>query len=102
MKPPAKVSLASELAELVEVLESAQLIAELMATDAMPTVETSERAPSMVGAVLALAVARVRLLRKVVVGAADIELLVARHNRALPHREGDEPDVVLPPPRQRR
>jgi hypothetical protein len=43
----------------------------------------------------ALAAGRVRLLRKVVVGAADAGLIVGRQNRAHPHRRGDDPDVVL-------
>lgn len=91
-----KVSLADELAAIAEVLESAQLIAELLATNAMPDEYTSERAPKMLEAVLALAVARVRLLRKVVIGAADVRLLVGRNNRAGVAHAGDDPDVHLP------
>jgi hypothetical protein len=99
-----KVSLGDELAELVHALESAQLIAELLITEGLPDAETKSRAPKMLGAVLALAIERVRLLRKVVVGVADAAYLVARHNRAGQRRRGDDPDVHLPTsaPRSRR
>ena len=90
------MNLADELAAIAEVLESAQLIAELLSTHAMPDQHTSERAPKMLEAVLALAVARVGLLRKVVVGAVDVQLLASRHNRALHRQAGDDPDVQLP------
>jgi hypothetical protein len=88
--------LGHELDQLAEVLESAQLIAELLVDDAMPDAETAARAPRMLEAVLALAVGRVWLLRKVVVGAADAGLIVSRQNRALPRLKRDDPDVVLP------
>lgn len=93
----AKVSLADELAELVDALEAAQLIAELLATEGLPDTESRLRAPKMLEAVLALAIERVRLLRKVVIGSANIENLVARHNRAVERQRGDDPDVHLPP-----
>lgn len=93
---PVRVSLADELAGLADVLESAQLLAELLVTNAMPDEVTSARAPKMLEAVLALAVGRVRLLRKVVVGAADVEHLVGRHNRSIATVTGDDPDVHLP------
>ncbi len=91
------VSLAAELAGIADTLESAQLIAELLVNDALPDDDTVNRAPRMLEAVLSLAVGRVRLLRKVLIGAADAGLIEHRNNRALPHREGDDPDVVLPP-----
>lgn len=99
---PSLVSLADELATIGEVLESAQLLAEMLTTNAMPDEDTSERAPRMMEAVLALAAGRVRLLRKVVVGGADVQLLVGRHNRAHGRVEGDDPDVHLPVRRRRK
>lgn len=93
----AKVSLADELAELVHVLESAQLIAELLGTEGLPDADSTRRAPKMLEAVLALAIERVRLLRKVVIAAVGVENLVARHNRAGERQRGDDPDVHLPP-----
>lgn len=93
---PAKVSLADELAALAEVLESAQLLAELLANHGLPDSDAEMRAPRMLEAVLAVAIGRVRLLRKVVVGAADVRLLVGRHNKALPLSAGNDPDVHLP------
>jgi hypothetical protein len=104
---PTKVSLGDELAEVVHVLESAQLIAELLVTEGLPDAESRSRAPRMVEAVLALVIERVRLLRKVVVGAVGVEPLVARHNRAGERQRGDDPDIHLPasapgPARRRR
>jgi hypothetical protein len=104
---PTKVSLGDELAELVHALESAQLIAELLVTEGLPDAESRSRAPKMLEAVLALAIERVRLLRRVVIGAADAAYLVARHNRACQRQRGDDPDVHLPvsaprPARRRR
>lgn len=95
------VSLAAELSELREALKSAQLLAELLATDAMPRVETAQQAPRMLEAMLGLVVDRLHLLQKVVVGAADVGLLVNQRNRVLAPLEGDDPDVVLPVKRQR-
>lgn len=99
-----KVSLADELAGVVHVLESAQLIAELLVTEGLPDTESRSRAPKILEAVLALAIERVRLLRKVVMGAVGVENLVARHNRAGNRQRGDDPDVHLPAsaPRSRR
>ncbi len=94
---PTKVSLAAELAAIADTLESAQLIAELLVNSGLPDDDTVKRAPRMLESVLALAVGRVRLLRKVVIGAADAGLLEHRNNQALPRGEGDDPDVVLPP-----
>lgn len=94
---PTKVSLADELAELVHVLESAQLIAERLSTEGLPDADSTSRAPKMLEAVLALTIERVRLLRKVVIGSANIENLVARHNRARERQCGDDPDIHLPP-----
>lgn len=104
---PVKVSLGDELAEFVHALESAQLIAELLSTEGLPDAESRTRAPKMLEAVLALAIERVRLLRKVVIGSANIENLVARHNRVYGRRGGNDPDVHLPssaprPARRRR
>lgn len=90
-----KVSLADELAELVHALESAQLIAELLITEGLPDAESKSGAPKMLEALLALVIERVRLLRKVVIGSADVENLVARHNRAGERQRGDDPDVIL-------
>lgn len=91
-----RISLADELAELADTLEAAQLIAELLVTNAMPDEESSTRAPKMLEAILSLAIGRVRLLRKAVVGGADFSLLVARHNRVGATGRGDDPDVQLP------
>ncbi len=102
MTKSTSVSLAAELDELADVIESAQLLAELLATNALPHDDAVSRAPKMLESVLALAAGRVRLLRKVVVGAADAALIENRNNRAFPAREGDDPDVVLPAPHPRR
>ena len=102
MKKGKTISLAAELAGLEETLESAQLIAELLVTHGLPDDDSVNRAPKMLESVLALAVGRVRLLRKVVIGAADPALIEHRNNRALPHHEGDDPDVVLALPRAKK
>jgi hypothetical protein len=89
------ISLAAELAGLAEALKSAQLIAELLANDSMPSVERAARAPRMLEATLGLVVDRLHLLNKVVVGTADVGLLVNPQNRALKRLPGDDPDVIL-------
>ncbi len=96
MSKAAAISLAAELAGIADTLESAQLITDVLANGALPDDDTVKRAPKLLQAVLTLAVGRVRLLRKVVIGAADAALIAHRNNRALPHRKGDDPDVVLP------
>lgn len=96
MAPP-KVSLADELATLVDTLESAQLLAELLATGGLPDDEAVTRAPKMLEAALALIVGRVRLLRKVVVGSADVALIVGRRNTRDRVAPGEDPDVILVP-----
>ena len=99
---PPKVSLADELAKLADTLEGVQLLAELLATGGLPDDEAVTRAPKMLEAALALAVGRVRLLRKVAIGAADTALLEDRKNRASTRHLGDDPDVTLPQRRHRR
>ncbi|MFT3840790.1 MAG: hypothetical protein QM723_27615 [Myxococcaceae bacterium] len=99
---PKTVSLAAELAELVEALEGVRLLAELQSTRSLPYEEAVESTPRMLAAAVLLVVERLRLVRKVLVGAAAVGLLEHRNNRALPQREGDDPDLVLSEPRRRR
>lgn len=96
MAPP-KVSLADELTTLIDSLEGVQVLAELLATDALPDDEAVSRAPRMLEAALALTVGRVRLLRKVVVGGADVALIVGRRNTRDRVAAGEDPDVILGP-----
>lgn len=96
------VSLAAELAALAEALKAAQLIAELLANESMPSIERAARAPRMLEAMLGLLVDRLHLLHKVVVGAAAVRLLVSPQNRSLKRLPGDDPDVRLPVSKKKR
>lgn len=98
---PPRVSLADELTTLADTLEGAQLLAELLATGGLPDDEVVTRAPKMLEAALALTVGRVRLLRKVVIEAADVALLEDRKNRARARRNDDDPDVLVGSRRRR-
>ena len=94
---PRRVSLADELATLADTLEGVQLLAELLATGALPDDEAATKVPEMLEAALALVVGRVRLLRKVVVGSADVALIVGRRNTRDRVAPGEDLDVILGP-----
>ena len=98
------VSLVDEHSALADVVESAQLIAELLATGGLSDCETTRRAPSLLVAVLAIFKGRLRLLRKVALQEVDSTLLVGRHNaRQAPVRRGEDQYVLLPSrPRRRK
>ena len=90
------ISLVNELLGLEAVLESAELIADLLANHHLPDSESSARAPHLVAAVIDLALNRVRLLRRVVLQQADPLLLAGRYNtRRGPVEAWEEPDVFL-------
>lgn len=91
----ARISLVDELDALAGVIESAQLLAELLATNGLPDDDSAKRAPRLLETVLAMAQGRIRLLRKVVLEEADVSLLLGRHNRAFGNGSGDDPDVRL-------
>lgn len=98
MAPPkVTVSLADELATLIDTLEGVQLLAELVATDALPDNEAVINAPKMLEAALAISVGRLRLLRSVVVGSADVALIAGRRNTRDRVAPGEDPDVILDP-----
>lgn len=87
------IILADELEGHADTLEAAQLLAELLATHALP--DDDAASPKMLESVLSLAVGRVQLLRKVVAGAADVRLLLSRRNHSLARHPGDDPDILL-------
>jgi hypothetical protein len=92
---PSRVSLADELAELALVLESAEMLAELLDTGSLPDDDAASRAPRMLAALIELALHRVRLLRKVVLQQADVALLAGRRNKRDRVAKGEDPDVLL-------
>lgn len=94
------VSLTDELAALEDVLESAQLLAEMIQNDHLPDVDSRNRAPGLLAAVLGLALGRVMLLRQVVLRQADSRLLVGRHNHREQVSKGEDPDVLLGVPQR--
>jgi hypothetical protein len=95
------ISLAHELAELASVLESAEMLAELLETGSLPDDDAASRAPRMLAAVIEIALHRVRLLRKVVMQQADVALLAGRRNKRDRVAKGEVPDVLLGPRRRR-
>lgn len=94
---PGGISLADELATLAATLEGVQLLAELLATGALPDDEANARAPKTLEAALAISVGRLRLLRRVVVGSADVALIAGRRNTRDRVAPGEDPDVILGP-----
>ena len=96
------VSLVDELAALEDVIESAQLLAELLQNEHLPDAESRNKAPGLLVAVLGLAMGRVKLLRQVVLRQADSGLLVGRHNRRDRVLKGEDPDVLLGTSRRKR
>jgi hypothetical protein len=86
----AKVSLADELAALAVAVEGAVLL-----LDGNVGAQTYEAdATKSAAGVLALVAARLRLVRRVVRGSADGELLLGGHNAVDdPPAEEDDPDV---------
>ena len=100
MKKPTNVSLADELAELAAVLESAEMLADLLATDSMPDEESMARTPRLLAAVIELALGRLRLLRQVVRQQLNPSVLAGRRNTRAPNVERwEDPDIVLGPGR---
>lgn len=92
------VSLNLELANLEHALRGAQLLAELLANNDMPTTEADRQAPRSIVAVLALADSRLQQLRQVIRGEADARHLWAPHNAISPEpHAGDADDVRLEP-----
>lgn len=89
------VSLTDELAALEDVIESAQLLAELIQNEHLPDMDSRSRAPGLLAAVLGLALGRVKLLRQVVLKQADSGLLVGRHKYRDRVLRSEDPDVLL-------
>ena len=95
---PKNVSLVDELAALGHVIESAEMLAEMLADSALPDVDAQSRAPKMLAAVLGMAKGRIELLRQVVLLQADPKLLVGRNNYRLgPVQRHEDPDIILGP-----
>lgn len=93
---PKNVSLVDELAALGHVIESAEMLAEMLGNGEMPDRDAQTRAPKMLAAVLGLAKGRVELLRQVVLHQADPKLLVGRSNYRLgPVQRHEDPDIIL-------
>ncbi len=86
------ISLAGELRLLRQALAAAAQLLE-------PSIVGDDLSPDAgreVLAVVSLAEARVELLRRAVVGAADPALLRSRHNEVIePRRASDDPDLIL-------
>lgn len=91
------VSLVDELDALADVVESAQLIAELLATGSLPDEDAVARAPRLVNSVLAFASGRIRLLRQAALREVDPRHLRGRHNSRREVELGEDHDVVLLP-----
>jgi hypothetical protein len=91
-----KLSVADELAALTDVLESAQLLAELLDTKGLPDDDTTSRAPRMLVAVIGLAVDRLAQLRRAITQQGDVASLVNRRNRRASVARGEDADVLLP------
>ena len=87
-----KVSLASELSVLESAVNGVRIVLEHL------TVQASSPDPrALEGAVglLAIVAARVRLCRRVVIGAEPARTILAPHNAVADRHPADDPDVLL-------
>lgn len=91
------VSLVDELDALADVVESAQLLAELLATSSLPDEDAISRAPRLLTSILAVASGRLRLLRQVALREVDPRHLRGRHNSRREVEVGEDHDLVLLP-----
>ncbi len=95
---PKTVSLVDELAALGAVIESAEMLAEMLVDGALPDGDAQSRAPKMLASVLGMAKGRIELVRQVVLHQADPKLLVGRCNyRVGPVQPHEDPDIILGP-----
>lgn len=78
------------------VLETAELLADMLDRTGFPNAEAAARAPRMMAGVIELAIGRVTLLRKVVLHQVDVALLVGRRNKRNRIAPGEDQDVLLP------
>ena len=89
----ARVSLASELFVLESSVNGVRVLLEHLTIQANGRVDphTLESAVSL----LAIVSARVRLCRRVVIGAEPARTILARHNSVVDRHPADDPDVLL-------
>ena len=88
-----KVSLASELSVLESAVNGVRTVLEHLTVQGS---EGSDRctAEGAIG-LLAIIAARVRLCRRVVIGAEPARTILAPHNTVVDRHPGDDPDVLL-------
>lgn len=98
--PTKSVSLFFELTELQGVLEAARTLALQFQAEPLHDVQPA-RLATQIGAVLALGIERVRLVRCAIEGFVDPGLVLARHNAVDEEPDGDH-NILLPIGRGRR
>jgi|APLak6261675434_1056106.scaffolds.fasta_scaffold00917_5 hypothetical protein len=97
MKTPEGVSLLDELETLVECIDSAALLAEMLSTDSVASHAERRDLPRLLVSLLTLTESRLRLLRRVVLQQVTPDLLKTRRNVRGEVEAHEDPDVVLLP-----
>jgi hypothetical protein len=88
-----RVSVASELSVLEAAVNGVQVVLEHLRTQ--PNGSLDLRALDGATGLLAIVAARVRLCRRVVIGAEPARTILAPHNAVADRHPADDPDVLL-------
>ena len=92
-EPSPRVSLASELSVLESSVDGVRIVLEQLTTHASGTPDP--RALDSAIGLLAIVAARIRLFRRVVIGAEPARTILAPHNTVVDRHPADDPDVLL-------
>jgi len=90
------ISIGLELATISDGIDAARLLANELRTEQFGYEEDFRRAPRLIEAVLALAVARLDLLQRAIGGSVDPHWLATAYNQPLPPiDDAEQQDVIL-------
>jgi hypothetical protein len=87
------VSVASELSVLESAINGVRITVEYVVTQASSSAD--RRALESIVGLLAVVAARIRLCRRVVIGAEPARVILAPHNTVIERHPADDPDVFL-------
>jgi hypothetical protein len=92
-KSSPRVSLASELSVLEASLNGVRIVLEHLTTQ--PSGSPDTRAIESAIGLIAVIAARIRLCRRVVIGAEPARTILAPHNAVVDRHPGDDPDILV-------
>lgn len=97
MKRAEGVSLVDELETIIECIDSAAMLVEMLSTNSVASESERRDLPRLLVSLLSLTESRLRLLRRVVLQEVTPELLKTRRNARSSVEAHEDPDVVLLP-----